>query len=510
MFLRGISMRKLLEVLRLHYESNLSQRKIARATNVSRPTVQSYIELFNDSGLIWPLDPLLRDEAVLSQRLKPDWCKSKVRTDIDFNQISKELRQHKNVTLLLLWEELIAEKKTDLSYSHFAALYRTWLGKQPKHMRQVHAAGDKVFVDYSGDRVTIIDTDTGQARMAEIFVGALGASGCLYLEATWTQRSSDWIMSHVRMFEYFGGVPNLVIPDNLRSGVTKPDRYDPDINPAYNHMLLHYRCTCMPARVRHPKDKPHAEGGVLIIQRWILARLRNETIYGLADLNARLRSLMEDANNKKYQLFPETRHQLFEELDKPALHALPLNRYIYREYKKCRVGQDYHVLLEGHYYSVPYGLINKEVDVWYHSSLVEFHHNNVCVAKHIRNNKQRGKTTETAHMAPAHQKYAELTVEKMQAWGKTIGTATSSMVERIINNAPHHEIGCRRSHSFLNLSKKYSPEQLELACSYALANNIYHYDYIEPIIRHQINQGQKAEVSVIPVHSNIRGSDYYH
>lgn len=502
-------MRKLLEVLRLSYESKLSGHKIAESVNLSRRTVGRYLELFNTSGLTWPLSGDLLNEEILSRRLNPNWQPPQDKLKIDFAAISKELRQHKHVTLLLLWEELRAENKLTLSYSRFAAVYRAWLGKQPKHMRQMHLGGDKVFVDYSGDRVTIIDTDTGQSRTAEIFVGVLGASGFLYLEATWTQQSSDWIMSHVRMFEAFGGVPRLVVPDNLRSGVTKPDRYDPDINPAYNHMLLSYRCACMPARVRHPKDKPHAEGGVLIIQRWILARLRHEQIYGLADLNARLRSLMEQANNKKYQLFPETRSQLFRELDKPNLQSLPRTRYVYREYQKCRVGQDYHVFLLGHYYSVPYSLINKEVDAWYNSGMVEFYYNNICVAKHIRSTQQRGKTTEAAHMAPAHQKYAELTVEKMQTWAQEIGHATQWIVARIQANAEHQELACRRSHGLLNLSKKYSPAQLEAACAYAQSHNIYHYEYIEPVIRQQLAVDDKSETSIIPLHGNIRGAEYY-
>lgn len=509
MFSRGISMRKLLNVLRLHYDNNLSHRKIATAVNLSRPTIKHYIELFVNSGLTWPLTGELLNEEVLSKRLNPKWQPAPIKHGLDFAAISKELRQHKNVTLMLIWEELTAEKQTSLSYSRFAAIYRKWLGKQPKHMRQTHIGGDKVFVDYSGDKITIIDHDTGTSRSAEIFVGVLGASGYIYLEATWSQQSCDWIMSHVRMFEAFGGVPKLVIPDNLRSGVTKPDRYDPDINPAYNHMLLYYRCTCMPARVRHPKDKPHAEGGVLIIQRWILARLRHEQIYGLADLNARLRVLMEQVNNKKYQLFPETRWQLFTELDKPQLQSLPSKRYTYREYQRCRVGQDYHVLLAGHYYSVPYALINKEVDAWYTSNLVEFYHNNECVAKHIRSQRIRGKTTDNAHMAPAHKKYAELTPDKMLIWAEEIGKATVWMVKRIQANAPHQEIAYRRSHALLNLSKKYSNEQLEAACLYAQTNNIYHPEYIEPVIRQLMSTADGQDTPTIPLHGNIRGAEYY-
>ncbi len=392
-------MRKLLEVLRLHFENKLSQYKIEAITNISRKTISRYLRLFTASGLAWPLESAYQDETTLSIALNSNYKPAVKRAEIDFIEVSKELRQNKSVTMRLLWEERLEAKRMPYSYAHFALLYRKWLNKQPNSMRQVHKGGDKVFVDYSGNKVTIIDTDTGELRTAEIFVGVMGASSYIYLEATWTQRISDWIMAHVRMFEHLGGCPKLVIPDNLKSGVLKAHRYDPDITPAYYHMLAHYRSACMPARVRHPKDKPHAENGVLIIQRWVLARLRHEKIYGLADLNARLRSLMDIANSKKFQRFPETRRELFDQLDKPALLTLPKERYIHRDYKKCRVSNDYHIVLDGHYYSVPYTLIGKEIDVWYNASTIECCYKNVCLAKHIRSNDQRGKTTEPLHMA---------------------------------------------------------------------------------------------------------------
>ena len=510
MFLRGISMRKLLEVLRLHFENKLSQHKIEAITTVSRKTISRYLKLFTSSGLTWPLASEYQDETSLSIALNPNYKPAIKKSEIDFIEVSKELRKNKSVTLRLLWEERLETKTMPYSYTHFVLLYRTWLNKQPNSMRQVHKGGDKVFVDYSGNKVTIIDTDTGELRTAEIFVGVMGASSYIYLEATWTQQLSDWIMSHVRLFEHLGGCPKLVIPDNLKSGVLKAHRYDPDITPAYYHMLAHYRSACMPARVRRPKDKSQAENGVLIIQRWVLASLRHEKIYGLADLNARLRGLMNIANSKKFQRFPETRHELFEQLDKPALLPLPKERYIHRDYKKCRVSNDYHVVLDGHYYSVPYTLIGKEIDVWYNSSTVECCHQNVCVAKHIRSNEQRGKTTEQMHMAPPHRAYAALTPDKMRSWAHEIGAATSRTVEIILRNATHDEIGCRKSHDFLNLSKKYSQLQLETACSYAFANNIYHYEYLELIIKQQLNKDKQNPCSAIPLHDNIRGSEYYH
>src|SRR6185437_2413648 len=312
------------------------------------------------------------------------------------------------------------------------------------------------------------------------------------------------------MFEAFGGSERLVIPDNLKSAISKPHRYDPDITPAYFHMLAHYGAACMPARVRTPKDKADAENGVLIIERWILARLRNEQIYGLAALNNRLGGLAVIANNKPFKLYPECRLELFNELDKPYLRPLPQQRYVYREFKKVRVSGDYHIELKRHYYSVPYKLIGQEVDVWYTSGLVECYHENVCIAKHIRSNEQRNKTTVTEHMPRAHHEYASLTPEKMQNWAETIGASTGLMVASIIKAAPHPEIGCKRSHGFLKLSKKYSDSQLESACCYAQNNGIRNYAYVEIIIKQQILEQQVPPDSAIPLHENIRGSEQYH
>jgi transposase len=512
MFLRGISMNKLLEILRLFYEVKLSQRQIESSLKISRKTISSYITMFEQSGLSWPLDAKFQNEDRLSERLKSDYKRPEPEdnTPLDFILISKELRQHKNLTLQLLWEEYMEAKTMPYSYSNFTLLYRKWLDKQPNYMRQTHKSGEKVFVDYSGDKVTIIDTDTGELMAAEIFVGVLGASNYIYLEATWTQGLGDWTMSHVRMFEHLCGVPQLVIPDNLKSGVLKANRYNPDITPAYYHMLAHYGAAAMPARVATPKDKSKVEGGVLIIQRWILARLRHEQILGLAALNIRLSELMQIANVKRFKQYPESRLDLFNELDKPYLRPLPLLRYQYREYKKVRVSQDYHINLNNHYYSVPFNLINQEVDVWFTSGLVECYHKNICVAKHIRSNEQRSKTTELVHMPRAHREYAELSVDKIRIWALTIGDATAIVVESILNLAPHEEIGCRRSNGFLNLSKKYGIMELEIACQDALDNGNRNYEYIEILIKQQINKARKSQLSVIPLHDNIRGPHQYH
>lgn len=509
MFLRGISMRKLLEILRLYFDNNLSLREISKVVNVSKTTVGEYINLFKASELSWPVAEEYLDEEVLSNKLNPTYMLNKP-SAIDFVSIHQEISSNKHVTLQLLWEELSAAKKLEYSYSHFALLYRKWLGKQPYYMRQFHKGGDKVFVDYSGSKIKIIDPESGNYRDAEIFVGVMGASNYIYLEGTWSQKLNDWVTSHIRMFEHLGGVPNLVVPDNLKSGVMKASRYDPDITPAYYQMLSHYKTAAMPTRVAAPKDKSKVEGGVLIIQRWILARLRKETIHGLAELNNRLRELMTIANNKQMKKYPETRAQLFAKLDKPNLKPLPSQKYLYREYKKMRVNHDYHIELHGHYYSVPYKLVKCEVDVWYNNNTVECYYRNVCVAKHIKSDKPMEQTTNNEHMPKSHREYQSLNSNRMLQWSSSIGMATSLIVEDILNKSPHSEIGCKRCHGFLNLSKKYGNDRLEQACDYAICNGVFDYKHIEAIIKNNLLMEDDGLSSVTIYHSNIRGADYYH
>lgn len=362
-------MKKLLEILRLYFENQLSEREISKLVNVAKTTVHNYIILFNKSSLSWPLSSEYLDEKVLSEKLKPNYNTAD-KYKLDFAMVHKELKSDKKVTLHLLWEDYKIRDDMTYSYAHFTRLYNQWLAKQPNVMRQNHKAGEKVFVDYSGDRVPIYDKHGIVIFYAEIFIGVLGASNYIYLEATKSQKLEDWNMSHVRMFKHFGGTPKLIISDNLKSAVSKPNRYDPVITPAYYDMLSHYKTAAMPARVYTPKDKAKVENGVLIIQRWILAKLRNRKFINLKDLNQQLTEYMSIANNKQLQGYPYTRKELFEQIDQPVLIALPAHDYCYRAYKKVMIGNDYHFKLDHHHYSVPYSLVSEEVDIWYTNNLV--------------------------------------------------------------------------------------------------------------------------------------------
>lgn len=508
---KGIKMKQLLELLRLHCELKFSQRDIAKMINMSKTTVHNYIELFEASGLTWPLSEEYLDENKLMLKLnkKPkfknnaDNIDGSGSMDIDFREIHHELKSHKNVTLKLLWEDLKLSGQINYTYEYFTVRYKKWLGYQPSSMRQSHKGGEKVFVDYSGDKIPIYDVNDLSKVLyhAEIFVGVLGASNYIYLEATQSQKLSDFTMAHVRMFNHIGGVTELVIIDNLKSGVRTPNRYDPIITPAYYQMLSHYGTACMPARIYKPKDKASAENGVLIIQRWILARLRKLKFTNLADLNHELKKLMNIANNKKLQRYPYSRKELFDKVDKPCLKTLPRDSYIHREYKKVRVGNDYHIELHGHYYSVPYNLVKVEIDVWYSSNLVACYYNGKCVATHVRSFIEMDKTTNTDHMPINHQAYAKINVDELKKSAREVGVATELIVENIFSTSPHLAIACKRVNGFLKLVNKYGKNQLEEMCNYAINIGVYDYKNIQILLERKINP--------VVQHSNIRGSSYY-
>ena len=356
-------MRHIKDVLRLKYEANLSQRKIARSLNISNGVVSNYLKRASNAGLSWPLPETL-DEVALERLLFPSSrAKNQSFVEPNYSEIHAELKK-KGVTKRLLWEEYKADHgENGYQYSQYCLLFKKWLGKQALSMRQIHTAGEKCFLDYCGPTVPIIDARSGEIRNAQIFVAVLGASSLTYAEATWTQQMHDWISSNVNALNYFGGVPEVMVPDNLKSAVTKACRYEPTINTSYQHMAEHYRTVIVPARPRKPKDKAKAEAGVLLVERWILARLRHEAFFTLAELNKRIRVLLEELNNRPFKKRPGSRRSQYELLDKPALRRLPSTPYCYTEFKKARVNIDYHIEFDRCYYSVPYHLCRKQVDV---------------------------------------------------------------------------------------------------------------------------------------------------
>jgi transposase len=513
---QGVSMRKIKTILRLHHESKLSQRQIARSVQLSIGVVNKYLARAADAGLSWPLPDEYQDEARLLQQLQSTTpvVISTLTTTIDFPFIHQELRR-KSVTLQLLWEEHKLKAIHPISYNHFCLLYRAWKKTQPRSMRQTHKAGDKVFVDYAGPTFEIIDPDTGEIRKAQIFVGILGASNYTYAEATWTQQLPDWIASHRRMLEFFGGVPALVVPDNLRSGISKACRYEPDVNPTYADFIDHYGTAVLPARPYKPKDKAKAENAVLIVERWIMARLRNNTFNGLAQLNQAISELIRDLNSRPFKKLPGSRISTFEEIEKPALRPLPARPYQFMHYKKARVHIDYHVELEQHYYSVPYQWTGKEIELRFSSESIECWYQGKQIALHVRSYRKGAHTTLAEHMPKAHRKHMEWTPGRFLNWATQVGNATTRLVKHLLECKPHPEQGYRSCLGLLNLSKRYGNIRLEKACERAWQLGAKTRRSVDSILSHNLEdqptRNEKLKLSTLTVqHENLRGKNHYH
>jgi transposase len=498
-------MRKIREVLRLT-AAGLSARQVAGSIGIARSTVADCLRRAAAGGLSWPLPEGL-DEDELERRLYPPAPPQPDAIPLpDWPTVQKELSR-KGVTLMLLWQEYKAAYPAGYQYSRFADLYRAWLSTQEVVLRQVHAPGDKLFVDYAGQTVGIVDRSTGEVRDAQIFVAVLGHSSYTYAEATWTQSAADWIGSHVRTLAFLGGVPAAIVPDNLKAGVTKAHRYDPDLNPAYQDFAEAYATTVLPARVRKPRDKAKAESGVLVVERWILARLRHQTFFSLAELNVAIRVLVDSLNDRPFQKREGSRRSVFESQDRPALKALPASPYEYATNKKAKVHLDYHVDIERHYYSVPHGLIGKTVDVRLCASTVEIFYRGKRIAAHARASVRGGFTTCAAHRPERHRAVVELTHEKLLRRAESIGPATAGVLQTRIHARTHPEHALRACLGILRLAKDFSPEQLEAACSRALTLNSTSYRAVRALIQ----AAPQTELSLsLPEHPNVRGSSYYH
>jgi len=428
----------------------------------------------------------------------------------DWSEIHKELKR-KGVTLALLWHEYKMNNPEGYQYSWFCSQYAGWLGKVDLVMRQDHRAGEKLFVDYAGQTMEVVDRTTGEIKTAQIFVSVLGASNYTFSEATWSQNLSDWIGSHVRCFNYFHGVPEVLVPDNLKSGVSKACYYEPDINPTYQDMAGHYNTVVLPARVREPRDKAKAETGVQIVERWILAKLRNHTFFSLAELNGEIKKLLEELNNKPFQKLPGSRKSMFESLDRPALKPLPVESYLFAEWKKATVNIDYHLEVDGHYYSVPYQLVKKKVDVRMTSATVECFYKNKRVAAHKRSFQKGRHTTIKEHMPTRHQKYLEWSPERFLRWAGKIGPKTARLTEIILSSRPHPQQAYRTLLGILRLGKSYTDIRLEAACGRALVIGATSYRSVESILKNGLDSKPLPEKEPSPPirHQNIRGSQYY-
>lgn len=509
---KRLSMRKIREVLRLKYELNRSNREIGLSCGVGSSTVGDYIQRVRNAGLSWPLSDQLSDTALEQLLYPPSTPRNSSRLFPDFQEVHKELQSRKNVTLNLLWQEYKEQNPDGYQYSWYCQNYREWAARLDVVMRHEHRAGEKLFVDYAGQTVPVIDRETGEIHKAQIFVAVLGASSYTYAEATLSQQVEDWIGSHVRAFSYFGGVTEAIVPDNLKSGVSKVCRYEPDINPTYHDLANHYQTVVIPARVRKPRDKAKAEAGVLLVERWILARLRKHTFFSLAELNKVIKELLALLNAKPFKKLPGSRQSRFAEIDQPALKPLPLAPYEIAYWKKVTVHLDYHVEVEGHYYSVPYTLVRKQLEVRYTRTTVECLYRNQRVASHPRNQDRGRHTTVKEHMPPRHQKYSEWTPERFIRWAAKIGPQTKVLTETLLVQRAHPQQAYRTLLGILRLGKAYGEQRLEAACERALQINALSYRSIESILKNGLDQkplGRKEANSTPILHGNIRGANYY-
>lgn len=505
-------MRKIVEILRLAYERGWSIRQIAESIGAPHSTVGDYLRRFRATGLPWPLPPELDHAAALEARLfAATSSKAVARPLPDWATVHREL-QRKGVTLELLWQEYKRTYPDGYQYTRFCILYRTWAAQLDPVLRQEHKAGEKVFVDYAGQTIDVVDPATGEVRDAQLFVGVLGASSFLYAEATWTQTLPDWLGAHVRMLEYFGGVPALIVPDNLKAGVRHACYYEPDLNRTYHDFAVHYATAILPTRTARPRDKAKVEAGVQLAERWLLAPLRDQTFTSLGALNHELARLREALNDRPFQKLDGTRRTRFLALDRPALRPLPPTPYEWAEWRSARVNIDYHIAVDKHLYSVPFTLVQATVEVRLTTNMVEVLHQGKRVAVHPRSARPGGFTTDPTHRPKSHQAHLEWTPSRLIRWGESVGAATGHVVTTILERYPHPEQGYRACLGLLSLGRRYTAARLEAACVRARTTGAMSYRSVKSILATGLDQAPLDEPPALTLpltHAHVRGAAYY-
>lgn len=508
-----LSVRKLREVLRLYFGNKLSARAVARSVAASSSTVNNYVGRAKLQGLSWPLPPELEDDGALEKLLFPDeWRPLPQRAEPDWARVHLELRK-KHVTKRLLWEEYREAHPDGYQYSQFCERYARWAATVPVTMRQTHRAGEKLFIDFSGDGVDVVDPETGECKKAKLFLAVLGASNYTYAEPALSEDLPTWVGCHVRTFEFLEGVPEVLVPDNLKSGVTSPDYFEPDINPTYAELARHYGAAVIPARVRKPRDKAKVEQGVLLAERWILAALRNHTFFSLAEVRDAVRPLLAKLNARPMRKLGKSRQQLFEEMERSALRRLPARPYEFARWKTPKVHVDYHVEVDDHFYSVPYVLVSKVVDVRATASTIEVLFGGRRVTSHVRSSVRGGYTTKDEHMPKAHQAQAQWTPVRLVEWAKKTGPSTAAVVEEIMRRRVHPQQGFKGCLGILSLSRRYEAERIEAACARALKLRACSYKSVAAILKNNLDRVAAEEAArevPLPLHGNIRGPGYYH
>lgn len=497
------------EILRLASDGNFTIRQIAKSCSCSPSTVTTIIERAKNAeiALDWPMINNFT-ESELESKLYPPEIHRTDKPLPDMNFIHKELKK-KGVTLQLLWQEYIEKNPDGVRYSMFCDHYRKWRELRNVSMHQIHKAGEKGFVDWVGQTMGVINRETGDIQPAYLFVGALGASDFFYTEAFPSMTLEYWIKAHINMFNYFGGVPEIIVPDNLKTGVKKPSYYEPEIHPTYLDMARYYDTVIIPARVRKPKDKPIAENTVLLVERWICAKYRNHQFFSFYELNSTIRRELDRANSTPFQKMEGSRKILFETIEKHLLKPLPMRSYELATFKIARVNIDYHIEFDGNYYSVPYQLIKQEIEIRATTSIVEILHNGSRVAIHSRVEVGNYRyTTLPEHMPDKHRCYSEWNDERIIHWAESIGPNTASFVEHLMNAKQHSEQSYRACMGVISLGKKFNTTMLEKAAGIALDSKRYSYRSVKSIIE-TLPVGNNSNEENPIVHKNIRGASYY-
>ena len=503
-------MRNVRDVLRLT-AAGMSSRKIAASLSIGASTVIDCLHRARRAGLAWPLPDEI-DDAILELRLYPPRPTTREQRPLpNWAEIHRDLKRP-SVTLQLLWHEYREQHSNGFAYSRFCDLYRAWEKRVSPTMRQTHIAGEKMFVDYAGTKLQLVDWTTGEVLTAELFVAVLGASSLTYAEATWTQSLPDWIGAHTRAFNYFDGVTSMVVSDNLKSGITKACFYEPNVNRTYREMAKHYDTAIVPARPKRPKDKAKVEAGVQVATRWVIAKLRKRTFFSLAELNAAIRECVEWINNRVTRHLGASRRSLFEQVERSALKVLPAEDYVFAYWKQCRAGIDYHVEIDKHYYSVPYTLIRQELWASYTATTIEVFHRGKRVAVHRRGPPNRGHTTLPEHMPSSHRRYADWTPERIKREAAEIGPHAAVLVEIIMREKRHPEQGYRSCRGIVKLVGRFPRERVEAACERALAIRARSFSSVKSILDTKLDRKRPDKAADGPaiLHNNIRGRNYYH
>ena len=506
-------MRQITEVLRLAAQG-LSFRQIGQSVGISASTVQGYVQRAHAAGLSWPLpddvDAVALDERLFKRdvdayrpgRPEPDWL-----------EVHRERKHGKHVTLQLLWLEYRQGHPDGWGYTQFCIHYRRWLERQDVVMRLEYPAGERMFVDFCGDTLAITDVQTGEIWQAQVFVSALAASGYMYVEATGTQELGAWLSAHVNALEFYAAAPRIIVPDNVKAGVTKACWYDPEVNPSYLDLARHFALAILPTRPYHPRDKAAVEAAVQVAERWVLAPLRNHRFFSLAEANAAIAEQLRIVNNRRFRGQDLSRRALFEQLERPALQPLPQTRYEFAVWKSAKVNIDYHVEFGDHYYSVPHQLVRQPVEVRATTRVVEIFHRGRRVASHVREYGKRRFITIREHMPASHRAHLEWTPSKLITWGASIGPPVAALVETILRTRPHPEHGYRACLGLMRLARRYGNERISAACKRALATGSVSYGGVDAILKNGLDRVPlivEPSPKIVPIqHANLRGSSYY-